>query len=280
MDKKIDLMTVLKELHNISGFRISIYGTDLCEIASYPKNLVGFCGLIQKNPKAKELCVRNDRIAFEKVQKTGEVYVYHCEFGLYEAVAPLYDFGVLTGYLMMGQTLVKQENGEEELFQAACPFVKDKEVLRKAVANVPSSTKEKILSCISIMNICAEYITLTNRMNLTDRNLAHEIQKYLRKNYASDLSIDRLCRHFLCSKSTLMKTFKKTYHKTINQYLGEIRLEHAAQLLLHTTHRIYEIAEQCGFSDQNYFSKVFFKAYGITPSEYRNRGNDSESSSE
>lgn len=272
MVKKIELQTVLKELHNISGFRISIHDTNLNEISAYPKELSGFCTLIQQNPDVRKCCISNDSKAFEVVKNSEEVYIYQCQFGLYEAVTPLYHFGVLTGYLMMGQTIDTKSASRSYVYDKALPFIKDNDLLIHEVNSIPTSSKQKILSCISIMNICAEYISLSNRLNITYKDLANKIKKYINKNYTTKITMDLLSNQFFYSKPTIMNTFKKTYHISINQYIITLRLNHATELLTNTSNSIYCISKECGFTDQNYFSKVFYKEYGITPSKYRKNG--------
>jgi AraC-like DNA-binding protein len=267
--QKIELNTVLKELHNISGFRLCIYDTNLHEIAAYPRNLSSFCSLVQQNEEVRNRCIQNDATAFEIVQNKQEIYIYHCKFGLYEAVAPLYHFGVLSGYLMMGQTIDTKEDSKSYIFAEASKYIKDREYLKQVIDHIPSSSKEQILSCISIMNICAEYISLSNRLNLTDKNLAHEIKKYINQNFTSKITLEALSNRFFYSKTTIMNTFKVSYGMSVNQYLQEIRLNHALQLLEQADYSIHDISEKCGFLDQNYFSKVFSKKYGVTPSSYQ-----------
>lgn len=269
MSNSIELSTVLKELHNISGFRISIFDTEFNEVDAYPKEQSPFCKLIKQNSSTKRSCHESDARAFERVKQTNEVYLYQCSFGLYDAVAPLYNFGKLTGYLMMGQTLDTMTASRSYVISAAAPFFRDKEALSDAVSKIHIRKKENIISCISIMAICAEYITLSNRLNIAGKDLSHETKRYIDQNYKEKLSIELLCNHFFCSRGTLINNFKKSYGKTINGYLTEVRIEHAASLLALTANPISEIAEQCGFSDQNYFAKVFFKLKNKTPTEYR-----------
>lgn len=269
MQTKIELPALLKELHNISGFRLSIYDTSLHEIAAYPQNLSGFCSLLQQNPDVKKICIQNDTDAFDIVKKSEEIYIYRCNFGLYEAVAPLYHFGVLSGYLMMGQTLDTKEDSRAYVLEKALIYIKNRNLLEEEINRIPTRTREQILSCISIMNVCAEYISLSNRFNSTDKNLAHKIKKYLNSNFALRITLDSLSNHFFYSKPTIVNAFKKAYGKSINEFLLETRLTHAVHLLTGTTDSIRHISEQCGFSDQNYFSKVFIREYGITPSQYR-----------
>jgi AraC-like DNA-binding protein len=267
--QKIELITVLKEMHSISGFRLSIYDTNMHEVAAYPRNLSSFCSLVQQNEEVRKCCIQNDSAAFEIVKEKQEIYIYRCKFGLYEAVAPLYHFGVHSGYLMMGQTLDTKEDSKAYVFAEASKYIKDKEYLEKEIDRIPSSSKEQILSCVSIMNICAEYISLSNRLNLTDKNLAHAIKKYINQNYATRITLESLSNRFFYSKTTIMNVFKSAYGVSINQYLQETRLKHALQLLEQVDHSIHYISETCGFPDQNYFSKVFSKKYGVTPSSYQ-----------
>lgn len=276
MKTKPKLHTILKELHNISGFRLSIYDSNLQEIAAYPENISGFCSLIQKSSDVKKSCIQNDINAFNIVKRTEEIYIYQCKFGLYEAVAPLYHLGVLSGYLMMGQTLDDKEDSRTYVLEKALAYIKDRTLLEQEISQIPTRTREQILSCISIMNVCAEYISLSNRIHSTDKNLAHKIKKYINSNFATKITLDSLSNHFFYSKLTIANTFKKAYGKSINEFLQETRLNHAVHLLTDTTDSIHHISKQCGFLDQNYFSKVFIKEYQVTPSQYRIQNNISE----
>jgi AraC-like DNA-binding protein len=269
MLKKIELLDVLKELHNISGFRISIYDTQLHEVAAYPKELTSFCKLVQRDSRAHKICVQNDANAFIIAKEKADVHIYQCHFGLYEAVAPLYHFGVLTGYLMMGQSLDTLADSRTYLYEQASIYVKEKDLLENEVNQICISSKDKILSCVSIMNICADYISLSNRLNLSDKNLADAVKKHINQNFQTKITLDTLCSLFFYSKPTIMNAFKKTFGKTISEYLLETRLDHAIKLLSGTNSTIHQISQQCGFSDQNYFTKVFTKENCLTPSQYR-----------
>lgn len=271
MKNSISLETVLKELHNISGLRISVHDVNFTEISSYPKNLLPFCDYIQQNPKAKQMCVQNDIKAFDKVKEHKKVYIYKCHFGLYEAVAPIYHFGVLSGYLMMGQCMDDSENSKETAIYNCKKYNFNLMKTQKELLKMPTNSYEKLSSYITIMSICAEYITLMNYLNLSDKNLSDEVKKYINQNYSQKLTIEQLCKKFFCSKSTLMNTFKKNYNQTIIEYINNIRLENAEILLKSTNKPIHQIATECGFSDQNYFSKVFTKKYNLSPSVYRNK---------
>lgn len=271
----MELSTVLKELHQISGFRISVHDTSFREIAACPEQLSPFCGLVQQNEAARRLCLENDGNVFEMVRKSQKVYIYQCHLGLFEAVAPLYSMGDLIGYLMMGQFLDMFENSREHVYQSALRYTKETGALRGAVGQIPVSTKEMILSCIAIMDICAKYITLSNRLVLPRKDLAKEIKRYIYRNYDRKLTIDRISEHFFCSRSTLINAFRKNGCGTINEYCNAVKMEKAAEMLRGSAKSIKEIAGRCGFEDQNYFSKLFRKFYRMSPTDYRNSGKES-----
>ena len=65
-----------------------------------------------------------------------------------------------------------------------------------------------------------------------------------------------------------MRLFKKYMNMTINDYVIELRMKHAAYLLRDTYMNVNEAADYLGFSSVSYFSRVFKKYYGVSPSEY------------
>lgn len=269
MSEKLELITVLKELHNISSFRLSLYDTTFHEIEAYPKDICSFCKLIQNNEFGKKCCIQNDRMAFQKAEETQEIYMYQCKFGLYEAVAPLYSFGMLTGYLMMGQIINQHDSNRNNILTIASNYVDDKNILYEAVSSIPSGTEKQLRSCVTIMDICAKYITLSNRLNSVKSDLAYEVKKHIDENYTKPITLDILCQMFLCSKSTLINAYKKKYNQGINKYLICKRIEFACDLLSLTNKSIKDISLSCGFYEQNYFSKVFQKVMSKSPTEYR-----------
>lgn len=265
-----DIQSMLKDLYLISGLNMTIFDIDGNMTISYPEQKSAFCSLINENKKAYEKCQQCDQAAFERVKKTGKIDIYQCYFHLYEACVPLYTYGMHTGYLMMGQTLSKSLIDKEQLKLTALPYVESEEKLNKAIEQISVHSKEQILSFASIIDICAKYLTLTNRIEAKNKNLAQEVKQYIIQNYSHDITIEHLCCYFYCSKATLINHFKNTYHQTVHQYLLTYRLEKAKEYLKNEKLSIQEVAINCGFKDANYFSKAFKKFYGVSPNQYRN----------
>ncbi|MCD7809900.1 MAG: PocR ligand-binding domain-containing protein [Erysipelotrichaceae bacterium] len=265
-----DIQHILKDLYIISRFNMSLFDTHFNLVASYPNYKAPFCALIEKSDGFK-YCQQFDHDAFLKVKETGQIYIYQCYFNLYEACVPIYTYGVLSGYLMMGQNLTTSPIDRKIIEEKALPYVKNPDLLSDAIDAIPVHSKEKILSFASIVDVCAKYLTLTNQVESKNEQLAKQTMAYLQQNYASNISIQKLCDIFYCSKGTLNNHFKQEYHISIHQYLSNLRLEKAIELLHNPNLSIGEIAITVGFNDTNYFTKAFRKKYNCTPLEYRNK---------
>ena len=93
--------------------------------------------------------------------------------------------------------------------------------------------------------------------------------EWMQEHYALQQNLDAMSREIGISFSHLTRQFYKEQGITPIQYLTYIRLEHAMHLMINTNITIEKIAEKCGYSCGNYFSKVFRKVLHISPAEYR-----------
>lgn len=92
---------------------------------------------------------------------------------------------------------------------------------------------------------------------------------YIDSNIAADLSLSTLSAAQNVNASYLSTQFRREVGKTVTEYVTERRMDLAARLLLTSGLQIQTVAQHCGMSDVNYFSKLFKKQYGVTPRQYR-----------
>ena len=90
----------------------------------------------------------------------------------------------------------------------------------------------------------------------------------IHSHYGSELSTAAIAASASVSESECLRCFRSTIGTTPIQYLKQYRIQQAAHLLKETPEKVSEIASRCGFSDGQYFSKVFKKTLEITPIEY------------
>ncbi len=268
---KIEEITeVLAELHKITGFRVSLHGADYSEIAAYPKEKNKFCRMVHELDGEYVKCVQCDKIACKRALAQRDTYIYNCRYGFTEAVSPLYNFGILTGFLMMGQVF-ESDDTRTDISAMRDAISQLGEEYADAASSIPNVRSDMISSYVKIMTICAQYLTLSNAIPSEKKTVAEMARKYIFDNYRSKLTIGDICQEIGCSKSTLLTSFKKQYGTTVNNYIIDMRLAEAANMLKMSKSNIYEIAMTTGFSDQSYFSKVFSSKYGMTPSEYQRK---------
>ncbi|MBR7133246.1 MAG: PocR ligand-binding domain-containing protein [Clostridia bacterium] len=271
MREVVEIHSILKDFHMISGTRISIHDTEFNEIYSYPKEPTAFCKCIQQDEGVLSDCIKNDFDAFCKVKASGKVYLYKCRRGLYEAVAPLYHYGTLSGYLMMGQIRDNSPSSIEYIVKKATGILNDKAKAEEIAKTVKAIDRSLIDSYINIMTVLAEYLTETSRLFAYNERLPKLIKEYINKNYSDKITLSILSQKFGCCNATLTKSFKNEYNLSIMSYLCEVRLKASCEMIVKTRRSFKEIAASCGFYDQNYFSKTFTKYYGCSPSEYRSK---------
>jgi two-component system response regulator YesN len=100
--------------------------------------------------------------------------------------------------------------------------------------------------------------------------------EYVHTHLSADLGIRVLGKELRMSPNYFCSLFRKKTGLSFNSYVNQTRLEASVYLLEHTDQRISEIADNTGFRDSVYFTQVFKKQYGCSPSEYRRNSRKEE----
>lgn len=94
-------------------------------------------------------------------------------------------------------------------------------------------------------------------------------QEYIRKNYRRDLTLDEVSREVHVSPYYFSKLFKEETGENYVEYLTRIRITEAKRMLSDPANSIKQVCLSVGYGDPSYFSRIFKKYEGVTPSEYR-----------
>lgn len=123
-----------------------------------------------------------------------------------------------------------------------------------------------------IVGVCTRLMeSIASERQSGYNQLVEQAKAYIREHYGEpDISIGKVCKHLHISTGYFSSIFKKEVKMTFVNYLMQIRLEAAKDLLRSTELKAFEIAERIGFADPNYFSFCFRKKYGQSPKEYKN----------
>lgn len=102
--------------------------------------------------------------------------------------------------------------------------------------------------------------------------VVQKVMQFIEDNISNrDLSIKLLADEVFLTPTYLSGLFKKNTGMTIGQYLTDVRVRKAKELLGDPQYKLYHVAELVGYEDANYFAKIFKKNTGMLPSEYRNK---------
>ena len=91
------------------------------------------------------------------------------------------------------------------------------------------------------------------------------VQLHLDAHLAQPLAQDHLARIAGCSRATLQRWFRAAHGTSVIDHINHLRIARARQLLMATDQPVAEIASRCGFTDANYFARVFRRVTGLTP---------------
>jgi len=166
-----------------------------------------------------------------------------------------YEYSSIVNRLISG---IRSENANDS-FEASAPF--------------PDENGADYLPRMKtwIENFCCECVEfLRTERHGGVRRLSVMAMEYIKDNFAdSGLSLMTVCNHLSVSMSYFSTFFKENAGKTFIEYLTEVRMDKAKELLTNTDMMLYSIAEKVGYENPAYFTVAFKKNNGMNPKEYR-----------
>ena len=226
-----------------------------------------YCAKIQEKEERWMACRRSDcnLLAQCKEQKTAVMHI--CHAGLVDLALPVMYGKKIIAYLILGQ--IRTEKSFPTLQEKALFSDADLCDLQVLYNKLSIFDQEKIESISNVAMMMVKYILFENMLipkyePSFDRALA-----FINENLEKDLTIAEISRSAIIPKSSLYKMFHDHLGCTVNEYIHLKRVEKAEELLISGDLSIEEISEKLGFSTQQYFSKIFKKIKGVSPSQFR-----------
>lgn len=193
----------------------------------------------------------------EKIEKAVDRYLEHISvpskslqqhhIDIMELVSALYKFA-------MNNDIAMEEFGGDmrRLYTRLLDF--EPELLRNWLINISRSFSED----------------LVNARSRSTKSFVLKAKEYVHNNYQDEeLSLDHICEILGMSNSYFSTIFKKETGTAFTTYLTDYRMNEASRLLVETNEKSYIIAKKVGYTDPNYFSYVFKRKFGVSPSKYR-----------
>lgn len=159
-------------------------------------------------------------------------------------------------------------------------FLQLKECVSKIYnsSRISFPTNSAIISYIGSCNYLYEIIlyisgqvksVMDNNDSSSRDSILEDILYYIDNNYNKNLKLETIAPLFGYNSAYLGKLFTKAIGENFNSYVDHRRIEHSKELLEHQNIKVYEVSEQIGYKNVDYFHKKFKKYVGISPAEYR-----------
>lgn len=177
-------------------------------------------------------------------------------------VAPLLDRQGLKSLKLEGNSAIGAE-ARQEAERARASFLERPAGYEFGVREALSRILLKLLQCAP-----ASPAAITER-SLRNGQRIKQMLQFIQYNYGENLTVEDIAASAAISESECLRCFHETIGIPPNQYLRQVRLKKAAELLRNTEEKISDIAAACGFQEMSYFAKAFRGSRGCTPREYR-----------
>ena len=153
-------------------------------------------------------------------------------------------------------------------------FLKLFKMLIKESRNIGKPYSDKITNCI-VKTIVLKILQMSSNEKEVTRSddFIREVQNFLDEHYLEDINLEEYYKTLPFSKYYIARLFKSYLGVTPVNYITSKRMEKARYLLNNTNMKIMDIANEVGYKDIYYFTKVFKKEIGESPSAYRIKNN-------
>jgi len=265
------LSRLLFNLYTVSGQRTGIFDAHFHVIMEYPKRHCAFCARIRSTAEGALRCRECDSYGMHKATKSGKTVVYRCHAGLLEVCSPILEEEGITGFLMFGQVLYDRETErqKEEAKRQCAGLIPEPAVFDRLFEGVRQISADYLDSVADIMNACVGYIRLEQLMKLRHEDLWGRMLHYIETRFDRPFTLSEMADELSVSVSTLCKTAQSRSGKTVGQLAAEQRVQNAKRLLRDPNLAVSNVAALVGIDDYSYFSRLFRKETGLSPTAFR-----------
>lgn len=262
-----ELLTNLQELTNL---RFSLHTIEALELVTANRRS-DFCNLICQTQYGYRKCFNSDLKGINAAKELEKPYQYRCHAGIIDTAIPIYNREKLEAIILFGQILDDSPLEDQwRVTERNCAWHSDMFLLKKAFHELPRLSTRAIRAAYEIINTCVNEVRLAQIVSFDQMSDFERLGLYLKTHYAEDLTAEVIANGLAISKSRLYRIIREcTEGKTLNMLITEERVYAAKKMLKKTSAPVREIGAHVGIVDYNYFTKVFRRYTGRTPSAYR-----------
>lgn len=264
-----DINKYIEHLCN-EGLYVTVHGKDISGLLLHNIHTNPFCTYVKTDDNAWRKCVECQKKVLLLYEK--DLLFGMCHAGLEEYVFFVNEktFVSVSGYG------INREKAKDRINRLADNYYLERDELWSVYNKLYhkpeniENLKVKIKPLCYMLRLLQIYLGDT-KVNNSGNVLFDNILAYVQRNFMQEITINDIANACLCSESTVSHLFKKQTGKTINEFITELRIKQAKNLLKTTDISISEIAVMCGFININYFPTIFKKYTTLTPTQYRTK---------
>jgi len=253
-----DISGLLKSPERYLPFEYQIHSKKFCNIAKFTEQGLDFC--LNAKDKANNKAV-NDANSF----------CGHCPWGLFEVAQPIVQDKSVQGIIYVGNFIIDEKKTKEHIIRTSKLLNVSPEPFFNMINECENLTD--ISEAFQIAEIVKDYLLMLpfeERSQSSNKQwLVRNIKHYANEYYEKKLSLKTISKLYFVNEKYIGRLFKNQVGMSFHQYLNEIRLKKAEELLINTDKQIIDIGIKCGFENVSYFNRIFKQKYGITPTVFR-----------
>lgn len=259
----------LQDFYNATGIHMDLLKQDFSFVGDHSYwDKKRYCKAIQNTDKGKKACLCSDAELFQRTQKSKKAETHICHAGLMDIAIPILYNDTVIGYIIFGQ--IKTDTDFLALKDYLLGLGLNETEMEEYYTEISSVDQSTIQSISNIAEILVKHILLENMLRPNFDESMQRTLNYIHENLDTELSVESIAKNANISKSAMYRRFQSCFGCTVSEYITEKRIEKATELLTKSNLSVEEISRVVGFSSGSYFSKIFKKKRGISPSQFKN----------
>lgn len=268
---KEKLEQVLVDFSNSTGIVVVFYNSDKEDIVHSALDS-SYCNYVRGCGECIRHCNQSDFTHMKEVFLHRQTSRYTCHAGLMEMIFPIVYDDVLIAYIQIGQFRDAEQvySNADRLSEIAERYGLSHEQLQSLYGELPVVSEEKLSSLCNIINILVKSFWIDGLITCNRSMLSVKIERYIEEHLGGSIGLNEICNEFYLSKNAAYRLFRNEFQTTVNDFIMKKRLKRAQELLQSEPDlNVTQISYLCGFSDYNYFIRLFKKQVGKTPLQFR-----------
>lgn len=219
-----------------------------------------YCRIMWRDHGLAGVCDELDWRMQAECGRKKQILSYVCHAGLGEIVAPVIVMDDVVGFIVLGQFRVTPR------FPAIAASPEEK----RLYAQLPLFTREQLLNLEHMLQVMLEWILAKKLVDYPQDMRIVKLHRYIECHLAEKITLASAAHALCCSVSTLTHFLREKGNSCFSRIVMSKRIERAKILLKeHPDWKLDTVAEKSGFGSSFYFSRMFKKAVGVTPKDFR-----------